>query len=315
MAEHPVQVFVYGLLVSCGIFGNALVIWIAADSTRENRYLASSDLILMNIAAANLMISLTRNTLLLTFDAGLSVSFSDEGCKLMMFIWTWLRSASIWVTLSLSLFHFMTIRTSRSMLERLNERRRVVWALVVEWALSLVYSSFALPYSSNSKNNSTNNIMVISSTIRPLLGCVWTFPNEISGLTYAMVSVVIHEAIPVSLMIFANTATLLFLYKHYRKTQDVQFSNSHVNTEWRAAKTILYLILLFIFSWGTHVFSVNYYNFKGSPSTRYMLIIARFSASGFVGFYPLVVATGHSKLRKKIRYFLKCGGLNFTQQK
>ncbi|XP_078095877.1 olfactory receptor class A-like protein 4 [Mustelus asterias] len=315
MAEHPVQVFIYALVVSCGIFGNALVLWIAADSSRENRYLASSDLILMNIAAANLMLSLTRNTLLLTFDAGQSVTFSDVGCRLMMFIWTWLRSASIWVTLSLSLYHFITIRTSRSMLERLNERRNVVKALVVEWALSLVYAGFALPYSSNSRNNSTNNVMVISSTIRPLLGCVWTFPTESSGLAYTLVSVVIHEAIPVSLMVFANTATLIFLYKHYRKTQDVQFASNHISTEWKAAKTILYLILLFIFSWGTHVFSVNYYNFKGSPSTRYMLIIARFSASGFVGFYPLVVATGHSGLRKKMRSFLKCGWLNIKQQK
>ncbi|XP_020384708.2 olfactory receptor class A-like protein 4 [Rhincodon typus] len=315
MAEHSVQVFVCGLLVSCGIFGNALVIWIAVDSIRENRYLSSSDLILMNIAAANLMLSLTRNTLLLTFDAGQSVSFSDPGCRLMMFIWTWLRSASIWVTLCLSLFHFITIRTSRSMLERLHERRKVVNALVVEWALSLFYSSFALPYSSNSKNNTTNNLMVISSTIRPLFGCVWTFPNEISGLAYAMVSVVIHEVIPIGLMIFANTATLLFLYKHYRKTQDVQFASSHINSEWEAAKTILCLILLFIFSWGTHVFSINYYNFKGSPSTRYMLIIARFSASGFVGFYPLVVAIGHTKFKKKIRFILKCGWLNPTQQK
>ncbi|XP_078415313.1 olfactory receptor class A-like protein 4 [Cetorhinus maximus] len=315
MAEHPVQVFVYGLLVSCGIFGNALVIWIAADSTRENCNLASSDLILMNIAAANLMLSLTRNTLLLAFDAGQTVSFSDVGCRLMMFIWTWLRSASIWVTLSLSLYHFVTIRTSRSTLERLSERRKVVKTLVVEWALSLVYASFALPYSSNSKNNSTNNLMVISSTIRPLLGCVWTFPNEISGLAYTLVSVIIHEAIPVSLMLFANAATLLFLYRHYRKTHDVQFSSGQVNTEWKAAKTILYLILLFIFSWGTHVFLVNYCNFKGSPSTRYMLIIARFSASGFVGFYPLVVATGHSKLKKKMIIILKCRWLNFTQQK
>ncbi|XP_038630010.1 olfactory receptor class A-like protein 4 [Scyliorhinus canicula] len=315
MAEHPVQVFVYALVVSCGIFGNALVLWIAADSTRENRYLASSDLILMNIAAANLMISLTRNTLLLTFDAGQSVSFSDVGCRLMMFIWTWLRSAGIWVTLSLSLYHFITIRTSRTMLEKLSERRKVVKALVVEWVLNLVYASFALPYSSNSKNNSTNNLTVISSTIRPLLGCVWTFPNESIGLTYAMVSVVIHEAIPVSLMIFSNSATLLFLYKHHRKTRDVQFSSVHGSTEWKAAKTILYLILLFIVSWGTHVISVNYYNFNGSPSTRYMLIIARFSASGFVGFYPLVVASGHSKLRKRMRNILKCGCLNFVQQK
>ncbi|XP_067826152.1 olfactory receptor class A-like protein 4 [Heptranchias perlo] len=314
MAEHPVQVFIYGLLVCCGILGNSLVIWIAADTTRENHYLASSDLILMNIAAANLLLSLTRNTLLLTFDAGITVSFSDGGCKFMMFIWTWLRSGSIWVTLSLSLYHFVTIRTHRSMLERLSEKRRVVLAMLVEWALSLVYSSFALVYSSNIQNNSTNNLMVISSTIRPLLGCVWTFPNEISSLTYTMISVIIHEAIPISIMIFTNTGTLLFLYKHYRKTRDACFTSNRISTEWKAAKTILYLILLFIFCWGTHVFSVNYYNFRGSSSTRYMLIIARFSASGFVGFYPLVVATGHSKLRQKMRNIVRCGWLNFAQQ-
>ncbi|XP_032903706.1 olfactory receptor class A-like protein 4 [Amblyraja radiata] len=314
MAEHPVQVFAYGLLVSCGILGNAVVIWIAADSTRENRYLASSDLILMNIAVANLLLSLTRNTLLLFFDAGYSVSFTDVGCRMMMFVWTWLRSASIWVTLSLSIFHFVTIRASRTMLQKLNERNKIAKAMVIEWALSFVYSSVALGYSSNTKTNSTNNLMLISSTIRPLLGCVWTFPDDTSGLIYTMISVVIHEAIPISLMILANAATLLFLYKHYRKTQDVVFNNNLISTEWKAAKTILYLILLFIFCWGTHVLSINYYNFMGSPSTRYMLIIARFSASGFVGFYPLVVATGHGKLKRKMANILRCRWLKSLNQ-
>eukprot|EP00062_Callorhinchus_milii_P020872 gi/632976994/ref/XP_007905102.1/ PREDICTED: vomeronasal type-1 receptor 4 [Callorhinchus milii] len=306
MAEHPVLVVAYGLLVSCGILGNSAVISVTMDSTCERNRLSSSDLILINIAVANLLLSLTRNTLLLTLDAGLPVSFSSEGCRLMMFVWTWLRSTSIWVTLSLSWFHFVTVRTSRGALERLSERRRVIALMAAEWGVNLVYSGFALGYSSNS-TNSTNHLAVISSTIRPLLGCVWTFPTKQSGFIYALVSVVVHEAIPVVLMLYANAGTLLFLYQHHRKVQDSQLAGGdRISHEWRAAKTILYLIGLFVFCWGTHVLSVNYYNFKGSPSTHYLLVIARFSASGFIGLYPLVVAMGHSKLKHRLKNILKC---------
>lgn len=80
--------------------------------------------------------------------------------------------------------------------------------------------------------------MLVSSTTRPLLGCVWNFPGSYSGLAYATTSMVIHETLPIVLMAFTNLGSLYTLYSHGRMR-----STSHdapiikrVPVERRAAK-------------------------------------------------------------------------------
>lgn len=57
-------------------------------------------------------------------------------------------------------------------------------------------------------------LMLVSSTTRPLLGCIWSFPTVSSGLIFATTSMVIHEAIPMFLMTGTNLGSLLVLYAH-----------------------------------------------------------------------------------------------------
>nr|XP_005986166.1 PREDICTED: melanopsin-like [Latimeria chalumnae] len=286
------------MLVALGIVGNSLVIWIVLDTARAANTIPSSDFILLNIAVVNLLISLTRNTLLLALDIGYTFSMSDGACRILMCIWVWFRCVGVWVTLCLSFFHFMVIRSSHSALGKINERRNVIVIVAVLWALNLLYSSTALALTSNTSTN-ISSLVVISSTIRPLLGCVWIFSTDTAALFYGILSFIVHEIIPIFLMVITNCGTLFLLYKHHRQVHRADIAITRVESEWKAAKTILALILLFVFCWGTHIVSVNYYNFYSSSSTRYMLIIARFSASGFLGFYPLVVTFGHSKLKRK----------------
>lgn len=58
--------------------------------------------------------------------------------------------------------------------------------------------------------------MLVSSTTRPLLGCVWNFPSSYSGLAYATTSMVIHESLPIILMSITNLGSLVTLYAHRR---------------------------------------------------------------------------------------------------
>lgn len=70
----PAQITFYILLVLLGIFGNATVVAVIAKSlVRERGAGNNSDVIIMNMALSNLLVSLMRNTLLVISDVGLEV--------------------------------------------------------------------------------------------------------------------------------------------------------------------------------------------------------------------------------------------------
>lgn len=84
-------------------------------------------------------------------------------------------------------------------------------------------------------------LMLVSSTTRPLLGCVWNFPSSYNGLAYATTSMVIHEILPIILMAITNLGSLYTLYTHGRThnpahmTQDAPVIK-RIPAERRAAK-------------------------------------------------------------------------------
>lgn len=84
----------------------------------------------------------------------------------------------------------------------------------------------------------SQTLMLVSSTTRPLLGCVWNFPTAYSGLAYATTSMVIHETIPILLMTLTNLASLYTLYTHGRMRGSMQDTPviKRVPAERRAAK-------------------------------------------------------------------------------
>lgn len=80
--------------------------------------------------------------------------------------------------------------------------------------------------------------MVVSSTIRPLLGCIWNFPTRYSGLAFATSSLVLNETVPILLMSLANLGSLYILYTHSGMRSSVQDAPvmKRVHAEKRAAK-------------------------------------------------------------------------------
>ncbi|XP_017556962.1 olfactory receptor class A-like protein 4 [Pygocentrus nattereri] len=301
----------YLILVLLGILGNALVISVVGENiVREHGGGRSSDMILVNMAFSNLMVSVTRNILLVVSDLGLEVSPNKDCCQLLMGIWVWLRSVNVWSTFFLSAFHFHILRRIVPPIVSVNGTRGPPKALLTGfcfiWTFNLIYSVPAFVYSTNGGENATETLMLVSSTTRPLLGCLWDFPSTYSGLAFATASMVIHEIIPILLMTSTNLGSLLTLYAHgnaHSKSNKVQDAPviRRVPAERRAAKVILALILLFIMSWGASVISVNYFNYNRGASSAYLLVIARFSNSAFIALSPIILAVGHRRLRAVLK--------------
>ncbi|XP_058486971.1 olfactory receptor class A-like protein 4 [Solea solea] len=303
------QIVFYIILVMMGILGNATVVGVIGKSViLESGRGRNSDIIIINMSLSNLMVSVMRNMLLIISDLGLELYSSKEWCQFLMGIWVWLRSVNVWSTLYLSAFHFQTLRRVTPITVNLGSRGAPssLLSLALIWLLNFVYSIPALVFSTNGDVNTTETLMLVSSTTRPLLGCVWNFPSTYSGLAYATTSVVIHETIPVILMAFTNLGSLYTLYTHgkVRSTAPDGPIIKRVPAEKRAAKVILALIMLFIASWGTSIISVNYFNYSQGTSPEYLLVLARFANIIFIAMSPLILAVGHRRLRSTFKFLI-----------
>ncbi|XP_014862169.1 PREDICTED: tachykinin-like peptides receptor 86C [Poecilia mexicana] len=305
-----VDAILFGLFVFSGILGNILVIHVVFQSALESpsRRLPPSDTILVHLSLANLLTSLFRTVPIFMSDLGLDVSLSPGWCRIFMLLWVWWRAVGCWVTLTLSIFHCATLRRQHVTFGPLTlqrERRRVWVVLGLVWGANLAFSIPALLFTTHIESNATMELMVISCTTRPLLGCVWKFPSDRQGLAFASTSLALNEILPLVVMVFTNLATLHSLAKHIRAVISESGSHGeldkHVSTERKAAHVIMCLVSLFVVCWVLQVAAVTYYNHDGGQHAEGLLTVAHFSASLFVGFSPLVVALGHGKLRRKIR--------------
>ncbi|XP_073669638.1 olfactory receptor class A-like protein 4 [Paramisgurnus dabryanus] len=330
MASSPLYTAIYILLVLLGNLGNATVIGVVGESIlRDTGIVRTSDVILVNMAFSNLMVSLVRNTVVMVSDLGVEVFLNRDLCHFMMGVWVWLRSANVWSIFFLSAFHFQTLRRVAPPVVKLHGPRgpptNLILGFCFIWSLNFIYAIPAFIFSKNGGENSTEvclqfvylcvsivctlqTIMLVSSTTRPLMGCIWDFPSPYSGLAFATSSMVIHETIPIILMNFTNLGSLLTLFAHGRmrntnKSQDVP-TVSRIPVERRAAKVILTLNILFISSWGTNVISVNYFNYNRGSSTEFLLIVARFANMSFIALSPIILTVGHKRLRAFIKSLL-----------
>lgn len=159
-------------------------------------HMPPSDLILLNLSLANLLTSLFRTVPIFISDLGLEVSLETNWCRVFMLLWVWWRSVGSWATLSLSIFHYTTLRrkhVAMGPLAQQKDRRHVVLALGVVWGTNLVFSLPAAFYSKHVSGNATFDFMVISCTTRPLLGCMWEFPSRQQGVAFASTSLALNE--------------------------------------------------------------------------------------------------------------------------
>uniref|UniRef100_A0A3B3ZJ93 G-protein coupled receptors family 1 profile domain-containing protein n=1 Tax=Periophthalmus magnuspinnatus TaxID=409849 RepID=A0A3B3ZJ93_9GOBI len=316
---YTVEAILFGFLVLFGILGNIWVIFVVFQSAINSptHRLSSSDTILVHLSVANLLTSLFRTVPIFVSDLGLEVSLSDGWCRVFMLLWVWWRAVGCWVTLALSIFHCTTLKRRHvafGPLAQQQERRRVWIVLTVVWAANLAFSLPALFYTTHALGNATVELMVISCTTRPLLGCIWEFPTEQQGSVFASTSLALNEVLPLILMICTNLATLHALAKHIRMItaggkagESLGELSKHVASERKAGHVIMSLVVLFIVCWTLQVAAVTYYNHDRGHHAEGLLTVAHFSASLFEGFSPLVVALGHGKLRRKIVRMIQQG--------
>nr|XP_032818173.1 olfactory receptor class A-like protein 4 [Petromyzon marinus] len=303
--EALLLVVIHSVITAFGVVVNALILGVIANTACAYECLPPSDAILVNLAFVNLLISLVRNGPLLFWDAGVRMSLSDVGCKLCMGVWVVTRSVSVWTTLTLSMFHYLMVsRRHTSVKGKTSALRNAALTLLCVWAANVLFSLPAVVFSGNSAGNFTERLMLVSGTVRPLLGCVLHFASAREGLAYTTASMIINEIVPIVLMVTVNIKTLLILHRHRRQLHVASLMPSRVSTEVKAAKVIMVVVTIFVICWGIHVFAINYYNYRQDDDLEWLISLARFSTAINISMGPLILVVGHGKLRSRIKQFL-----------
>ncbi|XP_007905163.1 olfactory receptor class A-like protein 4 [Callorhinchus milii] len=297
------HIIFYGALIFLGTLGNFLVLATILAIVLEDHSFPSSDILLTNLTIVNLLISIFWNIPEFILESGVEMLLPLSWCRLFMFIWVWLRCVSIWVTFLLSLFYFLKIKQHVRLSTKAREATFVSATLLAIWLVNFAYAIPALFYAKATSGNETVSLMIVSTTVKPFLGCVWNFPNAQAALAVSKSYLVIQEILPMLLMLGTNLSTVYYLQKHMRSIGVERLHSLQV--ERKAAKVIMALVTLFVLCWGTHLLAVNYYSYNRGSATSFILTLANYSASLFIGFSPLILAMGHGKLRGKICKILR----------
>ncbi|XP_005372016.1 vomeronasal type-1 receptor 4-like [Microtus ochrogaster] len=226
-----------------GILGNFFLIFHYLVLYFREYTLKPTDLILMNIMAANVLIILSTGVPQTMAVWGFKQFLNDFGCKLLFYIQECGRSVSIGTTCLLSVFQALTICHRKSCWKdhKVKVEKYIICLISLIWILnifiSFIYFSYII-FNRNSKNMSQTRDFGYCSTVRG---------DEIGDSLYAAL-VVCPQVFLSVLMAWSSGAMIIILYRHKQRVQHIRSSHgsSRNSPEFRVTQNILILLSNFL---------------------------------------------------------------------
>ncbi|XP_028638330.1 vomeronasal type-1 receptor 4-like [Grammomys surdaster] len=233
---------IFMLQITTGVLGNALFLIFYLVYYIEH-ILKPTDLILMHIMTANVLIVLSKGVPNTLVAFGLKKFLNDFVCKIILYIQRVGRSVSIGTTCFLSVFQVITIshRESCCKDQKAKAAKYIGCSIFLLWVLSMIIHFIFLVYTLVKRNNKnmTRN--------RDFEYCSTGGHNEINDLLYAVL-VMCPEVFFSVLIAWSSGSMIVMLYRHKQRVQHIH--SSHVSRrnspESRATQNILVLVSTFL---------------------------------------------------------------------
>ncbi|XP_078496680.1 olfactory receptor class A-like protein 1 [Lissotriton helveticus] len=233
---------IYLFMTTIGVVGNTLILLSFALIIHQEHQLAKSETVLLHLAAANLIVYLTRTLPSVFYEYGWKNLFGDAGCKVVSYVFRIFRGMAIGLTCLLSCFQCGIIsRTSVSVAEK-----HVIQSYVNPVIAVLYLANMAV------------NADVVILTTKPYNAtnfkygynpgfCLVIFPGRISFEAKGYVSFA-FDLLFVILMAMASFYILLILHRHRKKMKAVRNEDQKEgnNPETQAAKTVIFLVSFYV---------------------------------------------------------------------
>ncbi|XP_051931221.1 olfactory receptor class A-like protein 1 isoform X1 [Hippocampus zosterae] len=279
------------LQTGIGILGNTVVQLAYANIVYTDRKLLPVDMILCHLALANLMILMIRGVPQTMTVFGLTNLLDDPGCKMVIYGYRVGRALSICITCMLSVFQAVTIAPARPCLSRLKSSLPsvVLPTFAGLWFLNIVIYFPALLFSTAPRNST-----IPVSTLN--LGfCLMDFRNN---MLYILQGVIVsgRDFSVVAMMLVSSGYILLLLHRHSHQVRGVRRSHP---AETRAARTVVTLVVLYVFFFGIDnmIWIYMLTQAKVSPVVADMRV---FCSSCYAFLSPYFIISSNKKVKARI---------------
>ncbi|XP_077386649.1 olfactory receptor class A-like protein 1 [Festucalex cinctus] len=279
------------LQTGIGILGNSAVLLAYAHIVYAERKLLPVDMILCHLAFANLMILTIRCVPQTMTVFGLTDLLGDPGCKVVIYGYRIGRALSICITCMLSVFQAVTIAPAGPRVSRLKSSLPflVLPTFAGLWLLNMVIYIPALLFSTAPRNST-----VPAFTLN--LGfCLMDFKDNMLYITQGVI-VSGRDFSVVALMLVSSAYILLLLHRHSHQVRGVRRSRP---AETRAAKTVVTLVVLYVFFFGIDnvIWIYMLTEAKVSPVVADMRV---FCSSCYAFLSPYFIISSNKKVKAKI---------------
>ncbi|XP_077428347.1 olfactory receptor class A-like protein 1 [Vanacampus margaritifer] len=279
------------LQTGIGILGNSVVLLAYAHIVYTERKLLPVDMILCHLAFANLLLLLTRCMPQTMTVFGLTDLLDDAGCKVVIYGYRIGRALSVCITCMLSVFQAVTIAPAGPHLSRLKPAlpSLVLPTFAGLWFLNMAIC-IAAPFFSMAPRNGTVPAFTLN------LGfCHVDFRDSLSYVING-VAVSGRDFVFVALMLASCGYILLLLHRHSRQVRGIRRSHPAEN---RAAKTVVVLVVLYVFFFGIDnvIWIYMLTEAKVSPVVADMRV---FFSSCYAFLSPYFIISSNKKVKAKI---------------
>ncbi|XP_061749553.1 olfactory receptor class A-like protein 1 [Nerophis ophidion] len=281
------------LQTGMGILGNTVVLLAYAHIIFTKSKMLPVDMILCHLAFANLVLLLTRGVPQTMTVFGRTNLLNNPGCKVVIFSYRMSRALSVCLTCMLSVFQAGTVVPAGPRLLKLKSALH-----------SLVFPTFAGLW----LLNSAIYFQTFFHAIAPRNGTIPAFTLNLgfchldfkNNLNYVIKGVLAsgRDFFFVALMVASSGYILLLLHRHSRQVRAIHRSRG-VGSETRAVKTVVTLVVLYVFFFGIDnvIWIYMLTEAKVSPVVTDMKV---FFSSCFAFLSPYFIISSNRKVKAKV---------------
>ncbi|XP_029429398.1 olfactory receptor class A-like protein 1 [Rhinatrema bivittatum] len=224
------------------MIGNAVVLVLFSFLACQERKILPSEVIVLNLAAANLVMAVTRGLPHALYVLGVGNFFSDTGCKAVIYTARVSRALSICLTCFLSCFQAVTLASTSVSCMRLKLHLQTQ-VLPIVFLLLLVNAAFCIsPLLFTISGTNMTNLKYAFSVGH----CLVIFPDKLSlhGNSFALFA---RDLLFVAAMSGASSYIVCTLYRHGKRVRGIRSSerSQKISAEANAARMVTSLVLLY----------------------------------------------------------------------
>ncbi|KAG2468034.1 olfactory receptor class A-like protein 1 [Polypterus senegalus] len=286
------------ILAVISIPANLLVCSAFLHSLLTEGKLVTTDIILCNLAFANLMVTFTRGIPQTLTAFGYRNLFDDIGCKLSLVCFRIFRGLSISLTCLLSAYQAIVISPASSKLALLKLQ-------IPQYLMHTIAFLYVLWYALNVDVVLYSVSSLMNNTVPPytfnLEYCFVIYPDYVILYIEGLISL-FSDLVFILLMTVMSVYILLLLYYHSKKVKSIRSSDrkSGQTPETKASRAVVTLVILYDIFYGIDN-AIWVYSLTVVRVVPLLSDIRIFFATLYTSVCPIVVTVTNPKVRNKVK--------------